>query len=337
MSKKSDRGHRGFTMIELLVGLGIIAVLAALLLPAVQSARAAARRIQCRNHLHQLGLALHNYEATHRAFPPSTIGAFGAAAGDCDPNETEVEDNPGHCTEYASWTAMCLPYLGETPLFHMYDAGRPWSGLINRPAVRTPLPVFACPSTPDADRRDQLHVPGAAPTDYGAVVEVKAAMFTDVIGIADPGPRARTGALAEHAANPVRDIRDGASSTILLAECAGRPAAYVLGRPMNASQFQAYAEDEIVDISGRYFAAEGSGWADPDSAIDGIGFRDDGVSAHGPRLINGNNAGAMYSFHAGGAQFLFVDGSVHFLSETIDTWLLMTLCTRAGGEVVGEF
>lgn len=337
MSPHRGHGRSGFTMIELLVGVAIIAVLAALLLPAVQAARAAAWRVHCRNNLRQLGLALHNYEATHRAFPPSRIGASEAAAGACEPNETEVEDNPGHCTEYGSWTAMCLPYLDQAPLSRQYDAQQPWSSLTNRPVVQVPLDVFVCPSTPDSGRRDQHHVLGAAPTDYGAVVEVKSPMFTDVLGISDPGPRARTGVLSEQAANPLRDVLDGLSSTVMLAECAGRPATYVMGQPMNASQFQAYADDEIVDVSGRYVASKGIGWADPDSGIDAIGFRDDGVTAHGPRLINGNNAGAMYSFHPGGAQFVFADGSVHFLSETIDTWLLMTLCTRAGGEVVGEF
>ena len=337
MSPDRRRRLGGFTIIELLVAITIVGLLAALLLPAVQAARAAASRISCRNNLRQFGLALHNYEATNGVFPPSRIAALDVATGNCEESELEVEDNPGHCTEYACWTALCLPYLDQAPLSQQYDARKSWSSVANRRVVQIPLGVCVCPSTPDPDRRDQLHVRGAAPTDYAAVVEVKAAMYSDVFGISDPGLAARRGALSEHLANPLRDVADGLSSTIMLAECAGRPSAYVAGRPMNARQFDAYADDEIVDVSGRYFTAKGMGWADPDSGIDAVGFRDDGVTMHGLRLINGNNADGMYSFHAGGAHFVFADGSVHFFSETIDAWILMSLCTRAGGEVVGEF
>jgi prepilin-type N-terminal cleavage/methylation domain-containing protein/prepilin-type processing-associated H-X9-DG protein len=337
MSRDSVRARRGFTIVELLVCVTIIGVLTALLLPAVQAARAAASRISCRNNLRQLGLALHNYESTNGVFPPSRIAAAAARSGHCEPFESEVEDNAGHCTEYASWTAMCLPYFDQAPLAQRYDASQPWSSLANRRVVEVPLDIFVCPSTPNPDRRDQLHVQGAAPTDYAAIVEVAAAMFTDVLGISDPGSAVRRGALSEHQANPARDIHDGLSSTVMLGECAGRPAACVLGRPMETEQFEAYADDEIVEVDGQYFSMKGMGWADPDAGVDAVGFRDDGVTSYGPRLINGNNAGALYSFHPDGAQFLFADGSAHFMSESVDAWLLMTLCTRAGGEVVGEF
>ena len=337
MSRGCDWRRRGFTIIELLVAAAVVAVLLALLVPAVQQAREASRRTRCRSNLRQLGLALHAYESSHGVFPPSKIGAIGSTIGPCDADEVEVEDNRGSCTEYASWTVMCLPMIDQASLSHLYDADQPWSSLTNRPVVRTRLDVFVCPTTPDSGRPDSHHVLGAAPIDYGAVAEVEQRLFIDVFGVPDPGLESRLGALREKFANPTRDIRDGLSSTIMLAECAGRPLAYVDGIPMNSAQFSAYAEDGIIENSGAYVADEGTGWADPDAALDISGVMDDGVTLYGPHLVNRLNVSGPYSFHVGGAQFLFADGSVHFLSESVDAWLLVKLCTRAGGEVVGEF
>ena len=337
MSHGRNHCCKGFTVIELLVCASVVAIVMALLLPAVQQAREAARRAQCRNNLRQLGLALHNYESSHGVFPPSKIGAIGLNTGHCEQNEVEIEDNPGHCTEFAAWTVMCLPMIDQAGLSDAYTTEQPWSSLVNRPVVRAPLEVFVCPTTPQAGRPDRHHVRGAAPTDYGAVTAVKRQVFTDVFGIPDPGRWSRQGALSEQAANPVRDFRDGLSSTVMLAECAGRPLAYVNGGPMTSAQFMAYNDDDIIEVSGDYIADDGTGWADPDAGFDITGVKDDGATVIGPRLINGLNVGGAYSFHAGGAQFLFADGSVHFLSDGIDSWLMVKLCTRAGGEVVGDF
>ena len=337
MPRRYELQRRGFTIVELLVTASVIGVVLAMMLPAVQRAREACRRIQCRNNLRQLGLALHNYESTDGTFPPSTIGAIGDVSGPCDQDEIEVPDNPGHCTGYASWTAMCLPMIEQPNLFSSYDADQAWCSLANRPVVRTSLDVFVCPTTPGSGRPDSHHVHGAAPTDYGAVTEVGSRVYTDVFGVPDPGLTSRLGALREHQANRTRDIQDGLSSTIMLAECAGRPMAYVRGTQMTRAQFSACTDDDVIEISGEPVIDGGAGWADPDAAFDITGVMDDGVTAYGPQLINGLNADGPYSFHIGGAQFLFADGSVHFLSEDIDAWLLVKLCTRSGGEVIGDF
>src|SRR5262245_10604170 len=110
--------RKGFTLIELLVVIAIIAILIALLLPAVQQAREAARRTQCRNHLKQIGLALHNYESTHLLFPPSCINnpfSTGTIDGITFP------DNEMTATTGFGWGAMLLPYLDQAPLYNQFN------------------------------------------------------------------------------------------------------------------------------------------------------------------------------------------------------------------------
>ena len=333
--KARHKRRSAFTIIELLVVIAIIAILIALLLPAVQGAREAARRMQCQNNLKQLGLALHNYQSTYLVFPPSELNSVGDPG--CEPFEVVVEDNTTACTDYQSWTALCLTFLDQAPLAAAYDYESPWSSLINRAAVSTQLPVFQCPSTPNSNRVDQHHVVGAAATDYGSVNRVAKLVYTDVFGIPTPSQSARQGALAEYCANRPSFITDGMSNTMMLAECSGRPDALVMGHRMSGSEFSDYKDDEIVMLGGQLVATDGIGWADPDVGFHVKGVQADGVTPYGSRFVNGINTGETYSYHSGGAQVLFADGSTHFLSANIDGWVYVSLCTRAGGEVVGEF
>ena len=327
------RGHsrRGLTIIELLVVLAIISVLMALLLPAVGQAREAARRMTCRSHLRQMGIALHNYNDLHRTLPPAEVAAAGPDGPCLDDDEVEIEDNHGRCTEYASWATLCLPQLDHTALSELYSNDHPWSDLVNRPAVSTRPDVFVCPTSPGV-RIDTHHVRGAAPMDYGAVTEVEQLMFTNVLGIQDPGVLARQGVLSEHTSADMSQTTDGLSNSIFVAECAGRPHVYVSGGLMTAVQFLAYTGNEVLNDSGSFVVQDGTGWGDPDTTIDVGGMMPNGVQQSGPVVINAINTGEVYSFHAGGANVLFADGSVRFLSESIDTWVFVTRCTRAGGE-----
>lgn len=324
-----------FTIIELLVVIAVIVILVALLLPAVQAAREAARRMQCSNNLKQLGLALHNYELAHQVFPPSELNSGGTTG--CDPGEIAVEDNPTACTDYASWTSLCLSFMDQANLAEQYDYESPWCSLKNRDAISTPLSVFQCPSAPGSDRVDRFHVVGAAATDYGSVNRVAKAVFSDVFGVPIPSQASRQGALAEYQANRVSAMTDGLSNTLMLSECAARPDAYVMGQKMTDVQFQAYTDDEIVRHGSRLVADDGIGWADPDAGFHVKGVMSDGVTVYGPVFVNGINSGETYSFHTGGALTLLSDGSVHFLSENIDGWVYVSLCTRSGGELIGEF
>lgn len=321
------RNRRGFTLIELLVVIAIIAILIALLLPAVQQAREAARRTQCKNNMKQLALALHNYESTHMSFPPSRL----------DPN-VEIEDNPGNDSAYHSWTTMILPYIEQGNLGTILDYNRAWSSLANRPAVSRQLAAFQCTSTPGSDRQDPSWVVGAAAGDYGSVNEVKKKVYTDVLGVADPGDRSRAGVLAKGVKNKIRDVTDGTSNSIMLAEAAGQPEVFTTAGRMNAARFALYSDDKVVDLGGgRYAPADGTGWADPDCGFSINGATADGLDKYGPYMINKINVSEVFSFHIGGAQVALADGSVRFLSENVDTNLFVSLCTRAGGEVTGEY
>jgi prepilin-type processing-associated H-X9-DG protein len=180
-------------------------------------------------------------------------------------------------------------------------------------------------------------VRGAAATDYGTIDQVESRVFTDVFGVPDPGMEARQGALAEYTGNPPNRIWDGSSKTLMVSECAGRPESYVLRSRMTAAQFANYTDDEIIEVDGRFMADDGIGWADPDTGFEVKGFSEDGAEMFGARMINGINAGEAFSFPRGGAQFLFADGSVHFIDDNIDPWVYVSLCTRAGGEVVEDY
>lgn len=329
------RRRPAFTIIELLVVISVIAILIALLVPAVQQAREAARRMQCRNNLKQLGLALHNYQSAHDVFPPSELNADGDSG--CEPGEISIEDNSSSCTDYQSWTSLCLPFLGQSVLADSYDYNSPWSALVNRRVVSVQLPVFQCPSTPYGNRTDRYHVVGAAASDYGSVNRVAKRVYSDVFGVQVPSQAARQGALAEYKVNRPADITDGLSNSLMVAECAGRPEVLVLGRRMSDRQFSQYRDDEVVRVNGRLMAEAGIGWADPDTGFHVKGVQEDGVTVYGAVFINGINAGETYSFHSGGAQTLLADGSVQFLSARIDGWVYISLCTRAGGEVIGEY
>lgn len=338
MRNRSSGTRKGFTIIELMVVLGVIGILMSLLLPALQQAREAARRAACRNHLKQLALALHGYEGVHNVFPPGEIGAFGWNSPCGDPEEVEVEDNPGQCTEYSSWGIVTLPFMEQSVLHSQFDSNRPWSDLVNRTVVSTRLDLHVCPSS-IGDRVDRHFVRGAAVTDYGAVYLVMPNVFTDVFGLPDPGLRSRLGMLAEHEATGHQAVTDGLSHTILLTESAGRPTPFVLGHPMTADEFLSYSDDEeqVVVIDGEFVMEDGIGWADPDSGFEVRGVHANGVDPYGPNFINASNTGEVFSFHHGGAHVALGDGSVRFLSESIDGQLFVSLCTRSGNEVLGEF
>lgn len=315
--------RKGFTLVELLVVIAIIAILVGLLLPAVQSAREAARRMSCTNNLKQLALALHNYESAFGFFPPSRLG-----------DKVPIEGSSVNgLSAYQSWTTLTLPFVEQGNLQNLMDFRFAWSALANRPAISTQLPLMTCPSAPLDGRTDPFWVVGAAAGDYGSINEVKDKVYPRVLGLPDPGVTARAGALSKDFNNKISSIMDGLSNTLMLAEAAGQPFVYTSRGQMTPSMFAFYDDDKAVLFGGTVVAADGTGWADPDCGFSINGASADGLLKYGPRMINAINVSEVFAFHRGVANFARADGSVRSVGETVDALIFCQSVTRAGGEV----
>lgn len=334
-TRSRRKATRGFTLVELLVVIAIIGVLVALLLPAVQAAREAARRSQCSNNMKQLGLGLHNYESTYRTFPFSWM--------------VDAPNMLGPGLNASVWGIVVLPFIEQQPLFDAYDTRvPPFNEAValgydptvvarNMEVIRTVLPTFVCPSAPMAPAA-RVYTLDYTP-DFPVTAQVAASDYCVASGVrgvyaqlayANFQAGQRHGALQFAGNFPgetsrssrMADIQDGTSNTILLAERLGGNEIYV-GRRVRA---------EYAPLG----AANGGGWADilngehwPAGSV-----QNETAPQEGPCGINCTNrrGAGFYSFHPGGAMFLLADGSVTFLSESIQPFVLASLITRAGGE-----
>lgn len=269
-----------FTLVELLVVIAIIGTLVSLLLPAVQKVREAANRTQCQSNLRQLGVALLNFHTDHRSFPPGS---------------THV---PSTATAMYGWTAQILPYIEQGNI--KVDLTKDWTAGDATGINATRLNLLRCPSAP-AKRNETTR----SATDYSA------ANLPNNDGILYSAP------LGETKGIPIRDITDGASNTILLAECAGRPLAFVNGLAVGSD-------------------AKGA-WADPSNMIIVQGSDPTTGKKPGACAANCTNAEEVYAFHPGVANLLFADGSVRPFSASTKLSTLQALITRDGGETIGGF
>ncbi len=317
--------RHGFTLIELLVVIAIIAVLVSLLLPAVQAAREAARRVQCVNNLKQFGLALHNYQDALGSFPMSYMarGRFVDGATDTAPGW--------------GWGSMILPQLEQGPLFAAVNVGLPVEAPDNSTVVQSVLGVYLCPSDPVLG--GPFPVTNAAgvvlammgPTSYAACVGNDLADTTT--GLNNDG--LGNGVMFRNSAIRASAITDGTSQTIVLAERAwtvsSGPWAGVVtdgvirrgpANPCPTTGALYYMAATLVQAHCNVLNTD----TDPDGGLDDFSSR-----------------------HPGGANFLFADGSVHFLKSVLRnvgkrpdgstiyspaSLVLQALGTRAGGEIV---
>jgi len=299
------RPRSGFTLIELLVVIAIIAILIALLLPAVQQAREAARRSQCKNNLKQIGLALHNYHDTHNSLPPAWIDWHGWWAP------------PLHA---AHANVAILPYLDGGNGEELYDHNVRWDHANNQDLATVMPNVYQCPSTPGAGETEPNS--GFQTSDYNYI-------RSDTGWITDPAPAKSMFEMNEF--RKFRDVTDGMTNTIMLYESAGRANSWVLGQQTAAPAW----------FNGDYRAWTGnfnSQWLYTASfTLDPAGGEPTVNWFAGSEIINTHNWGAAYSFHTGGMHVSLADGSVRFLSENIDIDLLSGLTSINGREVGGEF
>jgi prepilin-type N-terminal cleavage/methylation domain-containing protein/prepilin-type processing-associated H-X9-DG protein len=347
MSEIRRRRSAGFTLIELLVVIAIIAVLIGLLLPAIQKVREAANRIRCQNSLKQVGIALHAFaDSNNGSFPPGRISTKAGFPPLGVPVSTATISH--------SWVPFVLPYLEQQAIFARYHTEVLWADALNRPGVtQIQLRILQCPSAPQADR---LHMeawpiggattgqPWGGCTDYAAIKGIRTgAGQLATSGLIDAVANAE-GVMPDTVMRRIADVRDGTSNTIAVAEDAGRPALWRAGKRIPLATLDpSMPRYPVEDAAGGDMP--GGAWAEQQNAFFLDGATPDGVLKPGTCAINCTNNycglptrnyddGEIYSFHAGGANCLFADGSVHFLQANMDIRVLARLVTRDGGEVV---
>ena len=298
----------GFTLVELLVVIAIIGVLVGLLLPAVQQAREAARGMQCRNNLKQLGLAIHNYELIHHGTPPNGTNAVGSRHG---------------------WNFALLPFLEQPALAEIYRDEGEWFATDNQPAYSTQVSTFQCPSAPNprtstGETNNGQSWTAAACTDYSSSDGVDSSA---IIGLGVSAGLNRQGMFHNDRATRFAECTDGLSNTLMVIEDAGRPEFWVRGirkgtigsTPPTSPNHSAYGV-----------------WAGRDNKTPIHGHTMDGMSFPGPCAVNCTNWRGIYGFHPQAANVLFGDGSVRTLHQSLNIYTLIDMTTRAGGEVIRE-
>ncbi|MGO9114153.1 MAG: DUF1559 domain-containing protein [Thermoguttaceae bacterium] len=318
--------RKAFTLVELLVVIAIVGTLIGLLLPAVNSAREAGRRVQCQNNLKQLGLACLSYEGAQGGLPPASVFPPYLT------NQASLSDS-----DRIGWVWLILPFLEHSNLANQYHFDRVWFDPALQPVVTTRLSVMECPSDPiagkvfngsDTDPTSNSSVTfQAAACDYFATVSVSSnasqlgwtplqnEQYTSVNGqVYD-----YLGALQDDQPTKMSKITDGTSHTIMLSEMSGRPQAYMTGSMLNPSVatktygFGAWAHNNKFTVRTYTY---------------------DGQTSPGPCPLNCSNQFSIYGFHPLGANAVFADGSVQFIPESVDLFVLFDLVARADGDIL---
>ena len=334
--------REGFTLIELLVVIAIIAVLIALLLPAVQQAREAARRTQCKNNLKQIGLALHNHHDTYLRFPPG---------GAMDQQPVGTVSNPGSGSAWgSSWMVYILPYIDQANIFSSWqfsgNSGA-FNGNNNGLVTGKKIPGYMCPSSSmppvcssnaGVATANYVGVSGAVNGLIGGYAETRFNALP-AGGIVGGG-----GVLIPNGKLNFRDISDGSTNVIAASETGdfiydntgtkrdwrpSQPWGWILGvkSPFVPPLFDnAGGDNRSPNMVTVRYSSNKRGFAD-DVPNTGVGNGGNYQGANTP----------MNSTHVGGVHVLMADGSVRFLSDSLGLDTLAKLATRDDGQLVGDF
>ena len=325
---------RGFTLIELLVVIAIIAVLIALLLPAVQQAREAARRTQCRNNAKQIGLALHNYHDNLKMFPPAVIWRQASQAWPSN-NADQMAPTMG-----PNWMVYILPYIDGSNLYNQVDLNNPMAnGAGNNPIVRaTTIPAFICPSDPFAQTKLNRWTNGGSPWargNYGANMGKQLDSNSGYAGVAFTSlPPDRRGCMGFGRGAAIAQITDGTSNTVLVWELRAGPTdqdsrgTWAMGRYGSSIvagcdyDIDCYGINDVTPNGEDIFGCDQSSAA---------------TTARMPCWPNGDGQAAPRSLHIGGVHALMADGAVRFVNQNLDQNVLQCLNSIGGNEIVSGF
>jgi prepilin-type N-terminal cleavage/methylation domain-containing protein len=337
MSARREERRNGFTLIEVLVAIAIIGVLVALLLPAVQASREAARRTQCKNNLRQLGVAFQSYADTARQLPPTYVAVRNSILPHFLGIQGQYDDANIH-----TYGEFILPYLEQNAIYKQINFTQPYFAPMdlssiglpnytanNQAAVAQAILTFLCPSAPrTANPYSGTWTDMAIPVpfrvggnDYGPSNGI-ARVAGGLLDFAPPQAGSPIeGAMSNNLpSTKFRDDTDGTSQTALMWEIAARPDLYQRGKKVGTTT--------------------GGGWTDINNAENWFqGSNPDGLGSAGPCAINCTNAAetGVYSFHPGGVHVLLVDGSTQFLNENVDVGIFVSLVTMQGGTNVSAF
>jgi prepilin-type N-terminal cleavage/methylation domain-containing protein/prepilin-type processing-associated H-X9-DG protein len=331
--------RRGFTLIELLVVIAVIAILIALLVPAVQKVREAAARTQCVNNLKQMGLALHNYHDTNHEFPPG----FRGQSGDL-----------GDAGEATGFPYM-LPFLEQANIVVKYDTNQTWRSAVNQPAVQVQVPVFLCPSNSEGPILDTINFTDGTwarflgSTDYAFCRGASGVLYWDYTTIPlsvrgvfnierDSVTKART---------QIIQITDGTSTTIAMGDAACNSPLYKVRDPFtgaasNGKLVQAWGAAGFGFSGGvggyLYFSSTFAVTANYPNVPEPMNRKLIAPTYWSSNQTNPTPPGTDFisgfrSNHPGGCNFLFCDGSVRFVMQSISQAPYQAMSTYAAGDI----